>query len=236
VIAETNKIEGWLRGEQARRSWRHLAGGIALLVLSIPAIIVTFVACGFLYGAIVVPLISMLGVPDSAIDYTPVGAVVILMLCFVGYRKSNKDTLADLSFSTGTATDTVVHISGYVPTVGVVAGSNVNPLAPDSMRSMAKMVTSVLFMAPALSLNAVNQLVKAYRARAIGIPNAAQVIRFLATRAHRVAYTEIAESVPDIDLIRTFRDLTRVEGVLVLVTTPPGLSLNDRLRGKLERL
>jgi hypothetical protein len=236
MIADTTKMEEWLRREQARRSWKHLAGGIALLILSIPAIIATYLVCCAVYAMGIAPLLGTFAGLNDPLGYTPVGAAVMLLLCFVGYRKANKDTLGDLSFSTGTATDTVVHVRAYVPGAGMIAGSNVNPLAPSSIRSVTKMLTGVLLIAPALGLNALNQFAKARRARAIVFPDAARVIQFLATRPHRVAYTEIAESVPGINPIRTFQDLGRVDGVLSLVTTPPGLSLNDRLRGKLDRL
>jgi len=233
---DTEKIVSWLVAKQGRKSRAHLVGGIGLLILSVPALVITYGVCCGLYGVIIASLASCLGILEGALVYTPVAGVVILILCFTAYRKANRDTLGDLSFSTGTASDKVVHIQAYVPGVGRIAGSTVNPLAPNSIHSMAKIVTTVLLIAPALSLNAINKLVKAWRVRTIAFADAARVIAFLDTRPHRVTYSQIMEAVPGIDPSRTFRDLGRVEGVLTLVTTRVGLSLNDRLRSELNRV
>ena len=77
---------------------------------------------------------------------------------------------------------------------------------------------------------------KAWRVRSLVFADAARVIAFLDTRAHRVGYHEILDAVPGIDPVRTFGDLGRVDGVLTLVTTPAGLSLNDQLRSELNRV
>lgn len=233
---ETDAIEAWLRRRQARRSLAH--GGIAcsLLLLSVPALILTYLGLCAAYAMTMSSLASSFGVPAGAIDHSRIASLVILVLCFPCYLRANHEDLHDLSVSTGTASNKVVHVHGDVPGVGGLHGSAVNPLAPDTARSLVKLITSLLFIAPALCLHGLNQLAKAIRVRSLGYAGAARVIRFLAAHPRRVLYGEIAQGVPAIDPTRTFPELARVDGVVVLASAPTGLSLNDELRAELAGL
>lgn len=62
----------------------------------------------------------------------------------------------------------------------------------------------------------------------------ARVIAFLAP-PQRVPYSEIIQEVPGIDPTRTFPDLAKVDGIVVLTSEPAGLSLNDQLRSELKQ-
>lgn len=227
------RIECWLRARQKRKSHVHGVTGIVMLVLSLPALVLTYIGISVAYEMTVSSLKNTfcLPIPSSALEYTGIASLVILALCFPCYLTANHEDLQDLKVSTGTASDEVMHVH-----FGTTCGSTINPLAPNTIRSFIKLITSVLLVAPALFLNGCSLLAKARHVRTLGFADAARVLGVLANHYHRVSYGEIMEAVPGIDPTRTFPELARVEGVVVLSSEPPGLSVNDELRAQLQAL
>ena len=64
----------------------------------------------------------------------------------------------------------------------------------------------------------------------------AAVIAYLYRRGHRASYEEIARSVPGVNPPVTFPQLAMIDGVLHLVTEPPGFALSEELQKELDRI
>lgn len=228
VTDHSARIEGFLRRRQNRRSLRHLGFGLLILALAIPVSILYFLFICVAYQMVA---------GGAAGEYTLWASLAIFLLTFSHYLKTrDKDALADISYSTGTTSDKVVHLQLCLTGHGAIAGSTVNPLAPNTIHGMAKLVASIFCIVPVLTFAAFGQLSQVLRVRRMAFADAARVLAFLATRPQRVPYGAIVQEVPGLDPPRAFADLAKIDGVLFLTTTPAGLSLTDRLRAELAHL
>src|SRR5439155_5441766 len=140
-------------------------------------------------------------------------SAAVLALLFVGNATTDRRYLETLSFTTGTFHDRPVTI--YVPLVG--AGSTINPLAPDTVHSFVKLITSVLYTGPSLATAAVRVLARARRLAAVDVEGCAAVLAFLAARDGRVPVGEVVPAVPaGHDGAAVMTQLQEIDGVMLL--------------------
>ena len=124
----------WLRKKVLGQAVWSLLGGVALSLLGIVIVVVTFcVLCG-VSGFILRWLVH-----DDRV-YLAISAVVVVLL-FIGNARADRKYLNEFSVTTGTFSDEVVTV--YLPGLGLV--SNVNPLAPDTAHTFVKIITNILY-------------------------------------------------------------------------------------------
>lgn len=157
----------------------------------------------------------------------PIIATVAIPLLFVGNACVSQETLGKYSLTTGTATDKLVTIPGY--------GSNVNPLAPNSIITVLKMIGDVLFCGPRVTVWSFKQIARVFRLLPLDVPGCAAVLTVLHDSEHRLSYHDISESIEGLNPVRVFSQLRLLDGVLFLESDPPGLSLGTDLRKELNR-
>jgi len=152
-----------------------------------------------------------------------------LLILFIGNVTTSREYLESLSFTTGTASKEVVTI--YIPGVG--AGSNVNPLAPDSIHSNVKLITTGLFCGPRLAVGTLRHLRRAARVLGMATKEPAAVVHLLLVRDERVSFHDLCRGLPDLSPAKVLADVCEIDGVLVLTSEPPGLKLSGELRDEL---
>jgi hypothetical protein len=158
----------------------------------------------------------------------PLIATVAIPLLFIGNACVSQETLGKYEMTTGTATDKLVTIPGY--------GSNVNPLAPNSIISVLKMVGDVLFCGPRVTVWSFKQIGRVFRLLPLDVPGCAAVLTVLHDAGQRVSYHNITESIEGLNPVRVFNQLRLLDGVIFLQSDPPGLSLGTHMKEELDRI
>jgi len=195
-----------------------LVGGTAILALT----------WGLMYAVCLYCLEWILGF--SHWSYTLIPTVMIPLL-FWGNARATQEYLSEYSVTTGTASDKVVVF--YLPRIGVA--SNVNPLAPDTLHTMVKMITDCLYFGPRVVTSALCMFVKAFRLGRVDVPSSAAVITVLADAGQRMSFQDITDSIEGLNPAATFPQLRNVDGVLFLESEPAGLALGTTLKAELAR-
>ncbi|HRX84898.1 MAG TPA: hypothetical protein P5572_07765 [Phycisphaerae bacterium] len=220
---EPTELQGWLR----RPVWLYVIGrvaaAVALLLLGAGVLFVEYwLVVGFGYF-----VLSRFGVPA---DYYALIAGVFLALLFVGNIRTDRQYLTEFSVTAGTYNSEVVTF--YLPHMGLV--SNINPLAPDTMHTGVKIITSLLYTGPRVIVAAWRCLCSALRMFAVDTRACAGVIAFLYARPGRADFRSIVAGVADVNPVTTFPQLARLDGVLVLKSEPAGFALSSDWRSALD--
>lgn len=219
-------VAPWL--EQRLRSARaaHRLGAVGLLAVAAVVLLVTF---ALIYAA----LWFTFGLHTESDEVILWVSLAALPLLFVGNATADRRELETFSISTGTFHDRPVHID--IPLLG--GGSTVNPLAPDSAHSFVKMIASILCTGPRLTAAAFGVLGKVRRLGAVDVEGCAGVLAFLAAQDGRVPFAAVVPAVPrGHDVAAVLTHLQEIDGVMLLKSEPPGLSLESDLRAELRSL
>jgi hypothetical protein len=150
-------------------------------------------------------------------------ALILIGLLFWGNARTSREYLTDYSFTTGTVSNEIVTF--YIPGLGV--GSNINPLAPDSMHSGIKGIVDILYTGPRVLTFSVKNLLSIYSLVKLDVSGCTKVIDLLFKAQQKLPFTQIASELPGLNFCKVFTDLKYLDGVIFLSTPPPGLSLND---------
>src|SRR5262249_42691324 len=141
-----------------------------------------------------------------------VGPFILIPLLFWGNARTSREYLSEYSVTTGTTSDEVVNF--YLPGVGTV--SNVNPLAPDTIHTGAKMITYILYSGPRVVSSAFRLVGKCLRLRRVDLETCGAVIAALFTARRKLSFQEIVDAVPGIDPVVIFPQLHEIPGVMFL--------------------
>jgi hypothetical protein len=220
-----HRIAAWLNKKRATWILLRLLAAIALLAVGAVALFVTFWVT---YG---VSWFVLRYFDLGSSVYTWISAIFLVLL-FIGNARTDREYLNEISLTTGTYSDKIMTF--YMPGVGIV--SNINPLAPDTIHSGAKMITTLLYTGPRAVMAALRMIRKAYRLIRLDTRQCGAVMAFLHARPGRAAFENIVRAVPGIDPTRTFPQVGDIAGVLFLGGDPPGLTLSSQLRGELDHL
>jgi hypothetical protein len=158
----------------------------------------------------------------------PLIATAAIPLLFVGNACVRQETLGKYALTTGTATDKLVTIPGY--------GSNVNPLAPNSIITALKIVADVLFCGPRVTVWSFRQVGRVFRLLSLDVAGCAAVLTILHDAGQRMSYHDISESIEGLNPVRVFNQLRLLDGVLFLQSDPPGLSIGTNLKKELDKI
>jgi hypothetical protein len=146
----------WLSRRVWVQSLQKLLGGFLMLLGGIVLLATTW---GFSYMVSLLALGSWIGYHHW---FHSVFGLVVIPILFVGNARTSREYFSEYSVTTGTASGEVVNF--YLPGVGLP--SNVNPLAPDTMRAGVKMISDCLCVGPRVVTAAVRLFRKALRLRA----------------------------------------------------------------------
>jgi hypothetical protein len=211
----------WLSTWRAKEIATAVLGAVGGLIL---AAVLLVLAWGFIFMVTIFVGLNWIPYVDSWVF--PLIATIAIPLLFVGNACVRKETLGKYELTTGTATDKLVTIPGY--------GSNVNPLAPNSIITVLKIVADVLFCGPRVTLWSFRKIGRAFRLLPMDVPGCAAVLTVLHDAGQRMSYHDISESIEGLNPGRVFSQLRLVDGILFLESEPAGLSLGTDLRKELN--
>ena len=214
-----DRIQAWLAS--TLQTARTTALGVAAMgaVGGAFAMLLTFV---LVYVVFFFISLTLLHWSLGAIFWLSIAALVVL---FIGNLTTSREYLESTSFTTGTASDTIVSF----PLQGTPT-SNINPIAPDSAHSYLKMFMGVLYTGPRIVMGCVHNVRRANRLKTLDLEGMAAILTFLLGREKRVSFTELASALPGCNLATLLPQLAMIDGVLFLKSEPPGLSLSTDLR------
>jgi len=155
--------------------------------------------------------------------------IVVIILLFVAQAHTSREYWSEYSVETVGGGPVVTF---YLPCVGV--GSNVNPLAPKSVRSAAKLIIDCLLTGPRLLSVAGNEIRKASRLKSIDRGACAEVLALLLGAGRKMSFQEIVELCPGLNPVTIFPQLRDVDGVLFLQSAPAGLTMSAELKEALR--
>src|SRR5947207_11195226 len=184
----------WLRKSLRNQIILNATGSLAMLLAGIGILVVTW---GFVYIVSLFALGSWLGFHHWA---HPVVAFVFIPLFFWGNARTSREYLSEYSVTTGTSSDTVVNF--HLPGVGMA--SNVNPLAPDTIHTGAKMITDVLYSGPRVVTTAFRLLGKCLRLRRVDLEACGAVLAALFGAGRKLSFQEIVDALPGINPVIIF--------------------------------
>jgi hypothetical protein len=226
-MPSTSREEGivaWLAKKRLTCILLRGLGAVALLGIGIVALFITF------WSAYGVCWFTMRSFGLSSSIYAIISAVFLLLL-FVGNARTDREYLEEISVTTGTVSDEVVTL--YVPGVGFA--SNINPLAPDTLHSGVKMITTLLYSGPRAVVAALRLFRKAYRLLRLDVRRGGAVIAFLYAHPGRVPFDDLLRHLPGLNFLRVLPPLRDVDAVNFLGGDPAGLMLNSQSRAELDR-
>ena len=206
-----------------------LLSAVVGIVAFVGGVVILALTWGLIYAVCFYSLCSVLGLNHWSYTLVP---TIMIPLLFWGNATTSQEYLSEHSVTTGTASDKVVVF--YLPRIGMV--SNVNPLAPDTVRTMVKMITDCLYFGPRVMTSAFRMLGKAIRFLRMDVSACAAVIAVLAEAGHRMSFQDIADSIDGLNPVSTFPQLHEIEGILFLSNAPAGLALETSLKDELKRL
>jgi hypothetical protein len=99
----------------------------------------------------------------------------------------------------------------------------------------AKMTTDLLFTGPRLVMVALSNAKKARRLMRLDKAECSRVLAALLSQCSRVSFAELSLQAGVNDPLKVFPQLRDIDGVVFLVSEPPGLSLTSELRAELCR-
>ncbi|MEE9297342.1 MAG: hypothetical protein V3W34_20580 [Phycisphaerae bacterium] len=219
------QVVAWLQTKIFGQVVLRVLGGVAILFLGAGVVYATF---WIIYG-VTWFILHRLELGSGVLLMIP-GAVVILL--FLGNARTDREYLEEYSVSTGTFSDEVVTF--YVPGIGMA--SNINPLAPDTMHTGVKLITSCLYTGPRMVTAALRMFHTAGRLAFLDRTGCAAVIAFLYARRGRATYADIMRGVPTLNPVKIFPQMSSIDGVLVLSNEPAGLALSSRLSDELAKV
>jgi hypothetical protein len=220
------RITDWLDRKLKRDRALCWAGGLGSLLAGAAILLVTW---GLIYVVSLFVIGPWLGYRHWA--HSILGLAMIPAL-FWGNSRTSREYLSEYSVSTGTSSDKVVNF--YLPGVGL--GSNVNPLAPNTIHSGVKIITDCLYSGPRVATSAFKTMAKANRLARIDIGNCGAVLTLLVLAGRKMGFQEIADALGEgFDPAQVFPQMADLDGVLFLTADPAGLTLTQELRDAIRQ-
>jgi hypothetical protein len=217
------RMETWLAARLRTQRWTCLAGSALLLVLAAVALAVTFSVC---YAILLVTLGG--SVSEETRTWICAGILAVLIIL---NSLTNRNELEEFRSATGTTSRHVV--SFYLPAVGRV--SNVNPFAPDRARNYVRMFAGLLLIGPRLLGESWTCMHSARRVSAIDVEGCAPVLSALCREDRKVPFTDLVDAVQPGKIANAIlQQMLEIQGVMLIRTKPPGLTLLGDLREELN--
>jgi hypothetical protein len=199
---------------------------ILLGILAIPACIaILAVAWAMIYTVSIYSAAWLLGISHWAFTIIPWAIIPFL---FIGNARTSREYLSEYSVTLSSGSEKAKHFN-----LPIVAAATINPIAPDTIRSAAKIVTDCLYVGPRLAVFSLRSFRKAFHLTRADVPSCAAVITLLADAGRRMSFQDIADSVEGMNPAETFQQLHHIDGVLFLQSEPAGLALGTPFKAAL---
>jgi hypothetical protein len=217
------KLETHLQKRVQEEISASVTGGLFFYVASI---IVTFCTFWFFYLVLMTTVGSLVSIPHR----------VKLVLCtaatvgiFVAHRRTAPGYFDEYPLTT---LDDGPPVCVHIPHAGFL--TNIVFLSPDTARGLAKMVLSILFIAPQLVAAGKGAFLRRNRLLALDISICAALLGYLVTQPKKVSFTELLRLFPQYPMSEVLPQLADIDGVVFLKTDPPGVSLTGDLRTEIQ--
>ena len=149
----------------------------------------------------------------------------VLGFLFIANAVTNREELGEYSVSTF---DNRPPVTFYLPSTGLV--SNVNFMAPDTLRTLARMLIDIGCSGPRLAVLSFTCLQKAGQLKRLNLDGCAGVLTVLLNFGRKASFQSIYEACNWIDPVTVFSQVLLIDGVILLPSEPAGLSLTDEFR------
>jgi hypothetical protein len=103
----------------------------------------------------------------------------------------------------------------------------------DNARAFVKILSMLLLAWPQLAVAAWRFVAQGLRLKSIDPPGPSKVLSHLLTQERKFTFDELIAKFPKLDVKQAVVPLYDVEGIVLRMTDPPGLSLEDDLRQEL---
>ena len=214
------KIELWLKNKIKHEVLGKSLTAFAMFILSSVILFITF------WVIYVVIYLGSYWIHPLSHTILCWSSFIVIGLLFWGNSKTSKEYLSEYSFTTGTATDEIVVFTGG-------GGSNINPLAPDSMHSYTKLITNILYIGPNTFMFALRNLKQTIHLSKIDISECGEVIKLLFESEEKIPISDITSQL-SLTCNKVFLDLSCLDGILFLSKGQPSLALSSNLKEELE--
>lgn len=215
-------VTRWLEGYRKQRAILLALGSVGTLACAILTLIVTWWA-SWIFLAMVLWVFNL----D---DYCTIGAWIILGLLFVSHLTVNRQHLENLKFDEESpglvAAQFAVHVAGYGSLGLFLTG-------PNTARSQVKVISQILLIGPAM-VGLVWRLARAsIAAWGMEVSTVAVGLSELLMAEKRVSVDELVKKSATLHPPRFLRQLLLVDGVILLTSNDPAVTLTDSLRSEI---
>lgn len=211
------RVAKWLEGYQKQRVLLLWLGCAGTALLSIPVLFVTWWVIWF----VLLFAFSVL-IPGSMLPIVTWG---VWLLLFVAHATANRQHLENFKFESEgklVAARYAARVSG-MSSLALLAG-------PETMHSFVKFISLTLLMGPALIGLSWRLARGAIAAQKMDVPLVASALKELLVANARSPVDEIASKVGSPDPPRLLRELLLIDGVILLTSGDPSLTVTDGLR------
>lgn len=211
------RVAKWLEGYQRQRVLLLWLGSVGTALLSIPVLFVTWWVIWF----VLLFAFSAL-LPGSMLSIATWG---VWLLLFVAHATANRQHLENFKFESEgklVAARYAAYVSG-MSSLALMAG-------PETMHSFVKFISLTLLMGPALIGLSWRLARGAIAAQKMDVPRVASALKELLVANARSLVDDIATKVGSPDPPRLLRELLLIDGVILLTSDDPSLTVTDGLR------
>jgi hypothetical protein len=145
---------------------------------------------------------------------------LILMFLFIANATTNRESLDTIELNVGPHRDLQVVVTRTAGMGWMMAFSDAK-----AARSTIKMIATLLFTGPRITVHTWKLIQKAARLRTIGIANCSTVLLQAIKLGERLTFESLLDDFSKESLPTLISDLTLIEGVVLLTSEPPGLTL-----------
>lgn len=211
------RVARWLDGYQRQRVRLLWLGSIGTALLAVPVLFVTswviWFVLMFAFKAII---------PGSMTSVATWGVFLLLFVAHVTVNRRNLEYLKFESEGRLVAARYAARISG-MSSLALLAG-------PETMHSFVKVISLTLLIGPSLVGLSWRLAQGAIAAQKMDVPLVALALKELLVASARTSMDSIAAKVGSSDPPRLLRELLLIDGVILLNSDDPSLTLTDSLR------
>ena len=219
---KTKLVTRWLDQYRQRRAMLLAMGAIGASVCAIPVLIVTWWAI-FLIACLVL-------FPFDLESYCLAVVWVVFALLFVAHQTTNREHLENLKFDEESpglaAVEFAADVAGFSSLGLFLTG-------PNTARSQVKVISMVLLVGPAMLGQSWRLARAAIAAWRIDVSTVGVGLAELLIAEKRVPIDDLVRKAATLYPQRFLREMLLVDGVIVLTSADPALTLTDSLRSEI---
>ena len=213
----------WLEGYRRRRATLLALGGLGTLLLSIPVLFVTW---WVIWLVLFLPMMLALSLKTLSI-----ATWIAFGLVFVAYLTVNRRHLESLKFDEAGPGMVAAHFAAHV---AGMSSLSLFMAGPETMRSQVKVISLLLLTGPSLIGLSWRLARSAFAALRMDTVFVGMALAKLLAAGRSVLVDELAASVGSPEPPRLLRELLLIDGVILLTSGNPSLTMTDSLRTDLS--